>query len=243
MKALAIGIHNDDVEYGAGGTLALLAKRGWETVIVQIRPNAQDTDRQKSNRESTAAAAVLGARKIILDDACEPFYRDNDKTVEALKNVICEEKPDIIFVMHPRDNHIEHVETAKTTRNAIFAATVAGVCPNEIYAMEMGPLQSMCYFVPDLYIAVGDVEKELETSLRAFFPDRPSSGDWLWREKKVAMSLRGHEANRGLCEGLMIVKFPEKSGDFLLRGALEDKFRWGGTKMYYPMGARMEWIE
>ena len=144
MKALAIGIHNDDVEYGVGGTLALLAKRGWETVIVQLRTNALAADRQKSNEESIAAAAILGARKIVLDDPCEAFYRDNDTTVEALKNVICEEKPDIIFVMHPRDNHIEHVQTAKTTRNANFAATVAGVCPNEIYAMEMGPLQSMC---------------------------------------------------------------------------------------------------
>jgi hypothetical protein len=86
------------------------------------------------------------------------------------------------------------------------------------------------------------VEARLESCMHAFF-DKESSGDWLWREKSVAMALRGHEANRGHCEGLMIVKLPEKNGDFLLRQALEDKFRWGGTKMYYPMGTRMGWIE
>ena len=243
MKAMAIGIHNDDCEYGAGGIFSLLTKRGWDTVIVQIRPNQHDKDREVGNRASVAAAAALGARKIILDDPCVSFYRTNDVTIDALKDVICEEKPDVIFVMHPRDNHIEHVETAKTTRNAIFAATVAGVCPNEIYAMEMGPLQSMCYFTPDLYISVIDEEKEIEKSLRTFFPDNDHSADWLWREKRTAMALRGHEANRGLCEGLMIVKLPEKNGDFLLREALSDKFRWGGTRMYYPMGTRMGWIE
>ena len=243
MKAMAIGIHNDDCEYGAGGILSLLSKRGWETVIVQIRPNQLDSDRDAGNRASIAAAAILGAKKIILDDPCDAFYRTNDTTIGALKDVICEEKPDVIFVMHPRDNHIEHAETAKTTRNAIFAATVAGVCPNEIYAMDMGPLQSMCYFVPDLYVSVTDEEAALEESLRSFFPAGAHSANFLWREKKVAMSLRGHEANRGLCEGLMIVKLPEKNGDFLLREALSDKFRWGGTRMYYPMGTRMGWIE
>lgn len=242
MKAMAIGIHNDDCEYGAGGILALLAERGWEVVVVQLRPDRLDADRQASNSRSVDAAALLGARKIILDDPYEGFYRNNDATIGALTQVICDQKPDIIFVMHPRDNHIEHVETAKTTRNAVFAATVAGVCPNEIYAMEMGPLQSMCYFIPDLYVSVNDVEARLESCMHAFF-DKESSGDWLWREKSVAMALRGHEANRGHCEGLMIVKLPEKNGDFLLRQALEDKFRWGGTKMYYPMGTRMGWIE
>ncbi len=243
MKAMAIGIHNDDCEYGAGGILALLAKRGWDVTVVQLCVGHLAKDRQKAARESIAAAELLGVKKVILEDHCKSFYRTNDQTVDALCHVICEEKPDIIFVMHPRDNHIEHVETAKTARNAIFAASVAGFTPNEIYAMEMGPLQSMCYFTPDLYISITDEEAQLEACLRAFFPDNPHSGEWLWREKRVSMALRGHEANRGLCEGLMIVKLPSKNGDFLLREALGDKFRWGGTSMYYPLGARMGWIE
>ena len=242
MKVMAIGIHNDDCEYGAGGILALLAKRGFDVTVVQLRPDFLDNDREGSNRRSIDAAAILGAKKIILDDEDSGFYRTNDARIQALKEVICQEKPDILLVMYPRDNHIEHAEAAKTTRNAVFAASVAGVCPKEIYACEMGPQQSMCYFTPDIYISVNDVEPELEACLRAFFT-QSRSGDWLWREKSVAMALRGHEANRGHCEGLMIVKLPDGNGDFLLREALSDKFRWAGTKMYYPMATRMGWIE
>lgn len=261
MKAMAIGIHTDDTDYGVGGTSALLAQRGWDVTFVQLRPNIFDADPEANNARSIAASQILGAKKIILDDPRRISYRTNDETILALRDVICDEKPDILFVMHPKDNHIAHVECAKTCRNAIVAASFKGVSPNEIYSYETGPLQSMCYFVPDVYICTNGTEEKLEASLRAFFSNKPEAGEQLWREKEVAMSLRGHEGCRSkdelsslygeydpqalpkkpYCEGLMMIKLPHGNNDFLLRQALHDRFSWGGNNMYFPMGAKIGW--
>ena len=70
--------------------------------------------------------------------------------------------------MHPKDNHIEHVECAKTARDAIFAAAVDGFVPNEIYSFECGPKQTMCYFEPDIYIDIEDKIDEIKAVLNNF---------------------------------------------------------------------------
>ena len=261
MKAMAIGIHTDDTDASVGGTCALLAQRGWDVTFVQLRPNIFDPDPEANNARSIAASKILGVKKIILDDPRRISFRNNDETILALRDVICDEKPDVMFVMHPKDNHIAHVECSKTARNAIVAASVKGVSPNEIYSYETGPLQSMCYFVPDAYICINGIEDKLEACLRAFFSNKPEAGEHLWREKEVAMALRGHEGcnskdelnslygeydsqalqKKAYAEGLMLIKLPQGNNDFLLRQALHDRFSWGGNNMYFPVGGRIGW--
>ena len=67
MKVLAIGIHIDDCE-AMGGTLNLLAREGAEVTILNIMPYTDCSGRNKdADEQSMKAAAVLGAKKIILD--------------------------------------------------------------------------------------------------------------------------------------------------------------------------------
>lgn len=261
MKAMAIGIHTDDTDASVGGTCTLLAQRGWDVTFVQLRPNIFDPDPEVNNARSIAASKILGVKKIILDDPRRISFRNNDETILALRDVICDEKPDVMFVMHPKDNHIAHVECAKATRNAIVAASVKGVSPNEIYSYETGPLQSGCYFVPDVYICINGMEDKLEKCLRTFFSNKPEAGEHLWVETELRYALRGHEGCRSkdelsslygeydpqalpkkpYCEGLMMIKLPHGNNDFLLREALKDRFSWGGTNMYFTVGARVGW--
>lgn len=234
MKILSIGIHMDDCEFGMGGIAALLAKRGHEVLFLNPKQYMHYIGGvDGANEQSIHAAEILSCQKIILNYDLTKYYINNEKSIRETEAVIRNFQPDIVFIMHPKDNHIEHVECYKTSRDALFAAAVDGIAPNEVYTYEAGPNQSMTYFVPDLFIDVTSVEETLK-ACTVSFAQKHADGNRLWREKTVIAELRGHVCGARLAEGLRILKFPEGNNGFLLQEALKDCFLWNGSKMYYP---------
>ncbi len=248
-KVLAIGIHEDDSEYSIGGTLKLLKDRGCDVTILNIMPNlfVSDSDIEEHNKNSIAAAEVLGVKKIILDYPHDTrFYRVNEYTVRKTEGLIKEINPDIIFMMYPEDNHIEHVECAKTVKEALFGAAVGAgnVSPNEVYSVECGPYQTMCYFRPHFHVCIDSVMEKLEESIMAF--DKLGIGaKYLWEEKRISAEFRGYEMATGTAnardgrtakyaEVFRIEKFPAGNKGFILHEILNDVFCWSGTRMYHP---------
>lgn len=232
MKVLVIAIHIDDAECMTG-TVAHLIDAGAEVTYLNLKHymhykgGVPEVDEQ-----SMRGAELVGAKKIILDyDECK-YYKNNEKSIRETEAVIREIKPDIIFIMHPKDNHIEHVECAMTARDAIFAAAVDKIVPNEVYSFEVGPKQNACYIEPDVYV---DVSEKLEDIKRVFvnFSAQHANGERLWREARIKREYRGLECGLAYAEGFKILKYPNDSNDFLLRKLMGDKFRWAGTRMYY----------
>ena len=141
MKVLVIAIHIDDAEC-ITGTISQLIEKGADVTYLNLKhyqhfkPNNPVVDAQ-----SMRGAELIGAKKIILDYDLHRHYINNQQSFLDTEAVIREIKPDIVFIQHPHDNHIEHVECAKTAREAIFAAAVDGIVPNEVYSYETGPKQ------------------------------------------------------------------------------------------------------
>ena len=84
-RALVIGAHPDDNEFGAGGTTAKLAAQGWDvTFIIVTNGNKGSHDlaispyqlSETREREQHAAAALLGVKRVI-------FLRNNDGELES----------------------------------------------------------------------------------------------------------------------------------------------------------------
>ena len=115
----------------------------------------------------------------------------------------------------------------------MFAASVHGTSVNEIYAYECGPLQTMVFFEPDIYIGIDSVEDKLKESLLTFNQSH-ASGEWLWTETSECNRFRGFMSYSGCkqAEGFKIMKYPTGSNDFILKKLLADNFRWAGTNMY-----------
>ena len=234
MKILAVGIHIDDIEYGVGGTTALLTQKGHEVVYLNIQHyNHHKGGDEKVDKQSIEAAQILGARKIILDYNETKYYKNNERSVRGVQEIIKQENPDIMFIMHPKDNHIDHVECAKTAREAIFGAAVEGVCPNEIYTYRTGAWQSGCYFVPDFTINVEAVYGKVKECVTHFGAER-ANGERLFRAKDILARYTGNANFVNVAEGFKIYKYPRDNNDFYLRTLLNDEFRWSGTNMYYP---------
>lgn len=232
MKVLVIAIHIDDAEC-ISGTMAQLIEKGAEVTYLNLKHYMHyKGDFPEVDAQSMRGAELIGAKKIILDYKLDKYYRTNEESVRQTEEVIRSINPDIIFIMHPHDNHIEHVECAKTAREAIFAASVDGFVPNEIYSYEVGPKQNMCYIEPDVYVDVTDKLDEVKKVFLNFSADH-ADGEQLWHHARIAREFRGSECDLPFAEGFKIIKYPNKSNDFLLRSVLGDKFRWAGTRMYY----------
>ena len=234
MKILSVGIHASDCEYGMGGTAALLAERGHEVLFVNLRsPSEEDGLQEKSVR----AAEILCARQIFLASEQNGAYELNEKSVRALEALLTEEKPDVVFLPNPQDKDEERLACAHTVHEALFAAAVDGIAPNEVYTYESPNNQSVRHFIPDFLIHIKSKEDCLKESILTASADE-AAGEALWNEKKLCACFRDHirsyPSTDGLSDGFRTLKFPEKNNGFLLFDALNDLFAWNGTKMYYP---------
>ncbi len=237
-KVLILGVHNDDMEYGCGGTAKLLADAGCEVTLGWLTSRyhqSLDGSEQKSD-----SLTLLGLKEKLCEYVpARDAIRFDEESVAAYTKMIARVQPDIAFIMWPRDNHTEHVHCAKAQLEAL---TRAGSCCREVYAYEVGPLQSGCFFgMPDITVDISSVMDTVGEVL-AHFSGSPVGDEALWYEKEVASALRGHAAyakvngfseNFPYAEAFKIVKLPNGSDDFLLRTLLADKFRWGGTGVYY----------
>jgi LmbE family N-acetylglucosaminyl deacetylase len=116
-RALVIGAHPDDNEFGAGGTVAKLIAQSWEiTFIIATNGNKGSHDPGMSpyilsetrEAEQRAAAAALGVKQVI-------FLRNNDGELEATPALRAEIalyirhfKPHYVFTHDPWKHYMLH---------------------------------------------------------------------------------------------------------------------------------------
>lgn len=232
MKLLAIGVHTDDCEYGVGGTLKLLADRGWEVEIFNTCPYKFSPSPERDLAFSKEAAALLGCVKVAEVPKTKDWWRNTPENAKVIESEIIRFRPDVIFMQWFEDNHIEHVESAMATKDAIFGASVKGARPEEVYAYEVGPMQTMPYFQPEIYINITDEKPFIDKAMMQFnLPD----SEMLKKEKEICSRFRGWQSRRPsfeYAECLKIIRYPRNDNDFYLRKALGDKFAWCSPGKY-----------
>lgn len=234
LKVLILGVHSDDMEYGCGGTAKLLADAGCEVTLGWLTSPYHEAGGAPQTSDSFALLGIKDKLCRFVDARDALMY--NEDTVAAYTEMVAEVDPDIAFIMWPKDNHLEHAACAKAQLDALARAGHV----KEIYAYEVGPLQTMALFgEPDLTLDITGVIEPVKEVLLHF-----NEGDcpWLWREKEVSAQWRGHMAYAKVngydhefvyAEAFRIVKFPDGNADLALRALLADKFRWGGTGSYF----------
>lgn len=138
-RAMVIGAHPDDNEFGCGGTVAKLASQGWDvTFIIVTNGNKGSHDPEMSpyalsearEREQRTAAEQLGVQRVI-------FLRNNDGELEPtpalraeLALYIRHFKPHAIFTHDPWKHYMLHpdhravgfavIEGAVSARDHLF---------------------------------------------------------------------------------------------------------------------------
>jgi LmbE family N-acetylglucosaminyl deacetylase len=136
--AMCLMAHPDDCEFMVAGTLALLAKRGWEVHIVSSTPgdcgSAEKGPEEISRirrQENINAAAIIGATYHCLElrDVHIVFDKDSIQRVLKLTRSIA---PTLMFTHSLQCYMGDHEETAKLARTASIGSFIPNACSGPI---------------------------------------------------------------------------------------------------------------
>lgn len=125
---LTLMAHPDDAEFLCGGTLALLAQRGWEIHVATSTPGdlgsvdlAPSEIAAVRRAEGAAAAAVIQGDYHCLElrDLRVVYGEDGLRRFTSLLRKV---RPDLVLTHSPSCYMIDHEETSRLTRTACFAS-------------------------------------------------------------------------------------------------------------------------
>jgi len=122
LDILAFGAHPDDIELGAGGTLAKAIANGKKVGIVDLTRGELGTRGSAEIRDAEAAAAgkILGLEaRENLKFADGFFTNDKAHQLEVIK-MIRKYKPEIVLCNAIEDRHIDHGKGSKLVSDACF---------------------------------------------------------------------------------------------------------------------------
>lgn len=110
--AIVVGAHPDDIELGAGGTVARLASGGGKVLMVVVcTPNHL----KSRNAEAAEAAKVLGAEIEFLYPEREMRVEDvkSYELIERIDKLVSRHDPGVVITHAASNFHYDHVLTHK----------------------------------------------------------------------------------------------------------------------------------
>lgn len=143
---LAVGAHPDDVEIGAGGTLAGHSAAGDVLAILTLSRGAIGGDMGQRARESRESADILGAR-LFLRDLEDTRIPEGNPTIAMIEEVVAEVQPTVIYTHTVHDLHQDH-------RSVHRAVMVACRAVSRVYCFQ-SPSATVDYR-PNHFVAVDD---------------------------------------------------------------------------------------
>lgn len=137
MRILVFAPHDDDEVLGVGGTIAKYAAQGHDVYVCEVTTLLEDEKHTREIREEAANAhRILGVRESFFLNLPVVALKDT-KTIEvnaAFENIVRKIKPEIAFIPHKGDMHIDHSEVSKAALVAL--RPIQNPDLKEIYAYE-----------------------------------------------------------------------------------------------------------
>lgn len=125
-RVLAVAAHPDDVEFMMGGTMCLLADRGWDTHCLSLANGGLGTGADGPQDITLARAGESAAGAAHLAATCHPSLVNDSEilyTVDLIRRitaVIREVRPTIILTQAPDDYMEDHICASRLTATAAF---------------------------------------------------------------------------------------------------------------------------
>jgi Uncharacterized proteins, LmbE homologs len=207
MKLLAIGSHPDDIELACGGTLAKAITLGHSTTMLVLASGYTNYKGEQlrgndvAKQDAQSSAELLGAKLIMLNFETKRIRYD-DVAVEAINQVIDDERPDYIFTQWMFDTHQDH-------RNTSLATVSAGRHYENIFLYEPFPPSGRSYvgFKPQVYVDITDsIEKKVQ-ALKCHASEVEKYGPHFLGSVTGRAQLRGYECGVEYAEAFELLRF------------------------------------
>ncbi len=171
MKILVIAPHNDDEVLGVGGTIAKYAKEGHEVIVCEVTAgDLKDKMVQQQKREALASHKILGVSETFFMDLPVVGLREM-RTTElntAFLKTITEINPEVVFIPHKGDMHIDHrmvIEGAMVALRPVSSPRLKAIYAYETLSETEWNTPSVDnVFIPTVY---SDITNEIDLKLDA----------------------------------------------------------------------------
>jgi len=204
QSVIAFGAHPDDLEIGMGGTLAKLARLGYDVnLVIATLPNFVKTDIKEQRRiEATTSAKTLGCKSPQFLDLSPDEITIGRKFVTMIDDIINKHKPEAVFTQWIGDSHQDH----QALTRAVIAASRDS---NNLFMYETtipGGLTENA-FRPQLYIDITETLEVKSNALDCFHSQKNNRCGNLWIDAVVGRcSYRGYQMNVKYAEAFEVVK-------------------------------------
>jgi N-acetylglucosamine malate deacetylase 1 len=204
QSVIAFGAHPDDLEIGMGGTLAKLARLGYDVnLVIATLPNFVKTDIKEQRRiEATMSAKTLGCKSPQFLDLSPDEITIGRKFVTMIDEIINRHKPEAVFTQWIGDSHQDH----QALTRAVIAASRDS---NNLFMYETtipGGLTENA-FRPQLYIDITETLEVKSNALDCFHSQKNNRCGNLWIDAVVGRcSYRGYQMNVKYAEAFEVVK-------------------------------------
>ncbi len=143
-KILCIQPHPDDMEIGAGGTIAMLSGKGAEITCLTVtdgsagsRSPSDDPDQLAERRriEAEAGASILGVNEMIWLDFTDGGYLPLEAVRGEITRAIRLVRPDTLMVCDPwlqYEAHSDHIRTGLAAAEAGFLSGLPNFHPADL---------------------------------------------------------------------------------------------------------------
>lgn len=207
-KYLFIGPHPDDIEIGAGATVAKLTSMGKEVHFLicidgrfgveNLKEPMSTSELIKVRKEETLASAkLLGVSSVTFLDLCDGGLYDEKELFKKMAVAIGEIAPDILFCPDPdvtSECHIDHLRVGRVCKQLAFLSPFTDIMKE--YEAKPAPVKALAMYMtakPTVYVKTGKYFKlqlkTLSESFQSQYPkDDPSLASLL-----LYLKLRAHE--------------------------------------------------
>jgi len=136
MKVLVFAPHNDDEVLGVGGTIAKYVSKGHDVYICEVTSSSIEERLKIIRNEAIEAHRILGVKRAYFLDF--PAARLGEVPLidmnASFLDVVNKVKPDIVFIPHKGDMHMDHYIVSHCAMVAM--RPIGKFKVKEIYAYE-----------------------------------------------------------------------------------------------------------
>ena len=170
MRVVVVAPHNDDEILGAGGTMAKMAKQGHEVIVCEVTAGDLNNEMvQLQKREAVASHELIGVETYFMDLPVVGLREM--KTTELnheFQSTLLELNPDMVFIPHKGDMHIDHRMTIEAAMVALRPVTFSNLKAIYVYETlsetDWNTPSVDNAFIPTMFV---DITEEIEIKLEA----------------------------------------------------------------------------
>ncbi len=177
VDILAFGAHPDDVELGAGATIAKAVKEGNTVAVIDLTQGELGTRGSVEIRQQESAAAnkILGISYRENLDLPDGFFKNDRESQLKVIKAIRKYQPKIVLCNAIDDRHIDHGKGSKLVSDSCFLSGLKRIETED----ENGPQQQwrpqvVYHYIqwknidPDFVVDVSDTIEQKMESIKAY---------------------------------------------------------------------------